>query len=64
MREPKPEPVPPPKEWKIRKPWREEQLSGEVISTLGDGHGTWILSQAMAAFGPIIQDRKMTKHRK
>lgn len=26
-REPKPDPVPPPNEWKIRNPWRDEQLS-------------------------------------
>src|SRR5690606_7048731 len=30
---PKPEPVPPPKEWKIKKPWRPEQLS-KLVSFL------------------------------
>jgi len=33
-RAPKPEPVPPPKEWKIKKPWSEVQLSGSILVTV------------------------------
>lgn len=29
-REPKPDPVPPPKAWNIRKPWEEEREEGEM----------------------------------
>lgn len=36
-RAPKPEPVPPPKEWKTRKPCREEQLSGKISRGLKYG---------------------------